>query len=84
MVKPYKLGNSHGKGVSEALQFNALSDDDSTTIKNVPTYAEFWLYLTGKMKMPDSANNALDREIFSGPTVGTPRAPPGTPPKHRP
>lgn len=67
LVKPYELGNYHGTGVGEALLFNALSDYDSTMIKNVLTYAEFWPYISGEVPMPDSAKKALDREIFSGP-----------------
>lgn len=76
LIKPYKIDplTYNGKGLKEALHSNALSDYDSTMIKNVLTYAEFWPYLTGEVPMPDSARDALDREIFSGPygryTVG--------------
>ncbi|OAA78799.1 Delta endotoxin [Akanthomyces lecanii RCEF 1005] len=87
LVKPYKLGNYHGNGVIEALQFNALSDYGSTMTKSVLTYAQFWPYLIGKMEMPSSAKNVLDREIFSGPyaryttgaTWDASKAPPATP-----
>ncbi|KAK8144600.1 hypothetical protein G3M48_005603 [Beauveria asiatica] len=65
LVKPYSSKGGE-KGLEEALHAIALSDYDTTMIKNVLTPAEFWPYMAGK-KMPESALRALDREIFSGP-----------------
>ncbi|KAM3438642.1 hypothetical protein MY4824_003181 [Beauveria thailandica] len=65
LVKPYSSKGGE-KGLEEALHAIALSDYDTTMIKNVLTPAEFWPYMAGK-KMPESALLALDREIFSGP-----------------
>ncbi|PMB69038.1 Pesticidal crystal protein Cry3Ba [Beauveria bassiana] len=64
-VKPY-TSTSSDEGRKEALHALALSDYDTTMIKNVLTPAEFWPYMAGK-EMPESAQLALDREIFSGP-----------------
>ncbi|EJP62605.1 Delta endotoxin central region subgroup 1 [Beauveria bassiana ARSEF 2860] len=73
-VKPYEwvkdAGKPHyGNGYSEGLALQTYADYDLEMLENVLNYAEFWPYLTGESKMPESSLLNLDREVFRGPYI---------------